>query len=191
MASTPGNRLRADLQRRDIIPLTGVYDVFSASTAARHFDGIFISDVSFAASYYGLPDAGYIAWPDIVAFVQRVRTILPVHHVVVDNAWPVIVPGGRRQGVVEGQDNFQELDAAQLHKPITKWIACVAEVSDIPSNINKAFEVAVAGRSGLSGYYGKRLVRAAHLQQRLCAAHKDDTKRAAELLLSVENHECQ
>ncbi len=146
MASTPGNRLRADLQRRDIIPLIGLYDVFSASIAARHFDGIFISDVSFAASCYGLPDVGYIAWPDIVALVQRVRTILPVHHVVVDNAWPVIVLGERRQGVVESHDNFQELDAAQLHKPITKWTTCVAEVSDIPSNINKAFELAMAGR---------------------------------------------
>jgi 2-methylisocitrate lyase-like PEP mutase family enzyme len=58
--------------------------VFSASVAGRHFDGIFISGFSFAASYYGLPDVGYIAWPDIVAFVQRVRTILPSHHVVVD-----------------------------------------------------------------------------------------------------------
>jgi len=84
MASTPGNRLRADLERRDIIPLIGVYDVFSASVAGRHFDGIFVSGFSFAASYYGLPDVGYIAWPDIVAFVQRVRTILPSHHVVVD-----------------------------------------------------------------------------------------------------------
>ena len=84
MESSPGNRLRADLQRRDIIPLIGVYDVFSASVAGRHFDGIFISGFSFAASYYGLPDVGYIAWPDIVAFVQRVRTILPLHHVVVD-----------------------------------------------------------------------------------------------------------
>jgi 2-methylisocitrate lyase-like PEP mutase family enzyme len=84
MTSTPGNRLRTDLQRRDIIPLIGVYDVFSASIAARHFDGIFISGFSFAASYYGLPDVGYIAWPDIVAFVQRVRSILPAHHVVVD-----------------------------------------------------------------------------------------------------------
>jgi 2-methylisocitrate lyase-like PEP mutase family enzyme len=58
--------------------------VFSASVAGRHFDGIFVSGFSFAASYYGLPDAGYIAWPDIVAFTQRVRTILPSHHVVVD-----------------------------------------------------------------------------------------------------------
>ncbi len=84
MESSPGNRLRADLQRREIIPLIGVYDVFSASIAGRHFDGIFISGFSFAASHYGLPDVGYIAWPDIVAFVQRVRTILPSHHVVVD-----------------------------------------------------------------------------------------------------------
>jgi len=84
MLSNPGDRLRIDLQRREIIPLIGVYDVFSASVAGRHFDGIFISGFSFAASYYGLPDIGYIAWPDIVAFVQRVRAILPLHHVVVD-----------------------------------------------------------------------------------------------------------
>jgi len=84
MDSSPANRLRADLQHRDIIPLIGVYDVFSASVAGRHYDGIFISGFSFAASYYGLPDVGYIAWPDIVSFVQRVRAILPLHHVVVD-----------------------------------------------------------------------------------------------------------
>jgi 2-methylisocitrate lyase-like PEP mutase family enzyme len=84
MASSPGNRLRTDLNHRDIIALIGVYDVFSASVAGRHFDGIFISGFSFSASYYGLPDAGYIAWPDIVAFVQRVRAVLPSHHLVVD-----------------------------------------------------------------------------------------------------------
>ncbi len=84
MTSSPGNRLRADILRRDIVPLIGVYDVFSASVAGRHFDGIFISGFSFAASYYGLPDAGYIAWPDIVALVQRVRIVLPSHHIVVD-----------------------------------------------------------------------------------------------------------
>lgn len=84
MVSSPGNRLRADLQHRDIIPLIGVYDVFSASVAGRHFDGIFVSGFSFAASYYGLPDIGYIAWPDILAFVQRVKVVLPSHHVVVD-----------------------------------------------------------------------------------------------------------
>jgi 2-methylisocitrate lyase-like PEP mutase family enzyme len=52
--------------------------------AGRYYDGIFISGFSFAASYYGLPDIGFIAWPDIVSFVQRVRAVLPRHHLVVD-----------------------------------------------------------------------------------------------------------
>ncbi len=69
---------------RKIIPFIGVYDVLSATLAARHYDGLFISGFSFAASYYGLPDIGFISWSDIVAFVQRVRTVLPRHHLIVD-----------------------------------------------------------------------------------------------------------
>src|SRR2546430_12451465 len=34
----------------------GVYDVFSASLAARYYDVIFVSGFGFAASHYGLPD---------------------------------------------------------------------------------------------------------------------------------------
>jgi 2-methylisocitrate lyase-like PEP mutase family enzyme len=76
--------LRQELAKRDIIPFIGVYDVFSASIAAKYYDAIFISGFGFAASHYGLPDIGFIAWSDIVAFVQRVRTILPHHHILVD-----------------------------------------------------------------------------------------------------------
>ncbi|MFQ6113586.1 MAG: oxaloacetate decarboxylase [bacterium] len=76
--------LRHELTKRDIIPFIGVYDVFSASIAARYYDGIFISGFGFAASHYGLPDIGFIAWSDIVAFVQRVKTVLPHHLLVVD-----------------------------------------------------------------------------------------------------------
>lgn len=79
-----GQNLRQELTERDIIPFIGVYDVFSASIAARYYNAIFISGFSFAASYYGLPDIGFIAWSDIVAFVQRVRTVLPQHHILVD-----------------------------------------------------------------------------------------------------------
>lgn len=79
-----GRSLREEMKKRDMIPFIGVYDVFSASIAAKCFDGIFISGFSFAASYYGLPDIGFIAWPDVVAFVQRVRTVLPRHHLLVD-----------------------------------------------------------------------------------------------------------
>jgi 2-methylisocitrate lyase-like PEP mutase family enzyme len=79
-----GNRLRETLKSRNILPFIGIYDVFSASLAGRHFDTLFVSGFGFAASYYGLPDIGFIAWPDIVALVQRIRTVLPAHHILVD-----------------------------------------------------------------------------------------------------------
>lgn len=84
MDMSSARSLRHELTKRDIIPFIGVYDVFSASIAARYYDGIFISGFGFAASHYGLPDIGFIAWSDIVAFVQRVKTVLPHHLLVVD-----------------------------------------------------------------------------------------------------------
>ena len=61
-----------------LFPLIGVYDVFFAHPiAAKYYDGIFVSGFGFAASYYGLPDVGFITWSDMVGFVQRVRAILP------------------------------------------------------------------------------------------------------------------
>lgn len=82
--TTHGAALRADMRIRDLIPFVGVYDVFSASLAARQYDALFVSGFGFAASHYGLPDVGFVAWPDIVDFVQRLRTILPRHHLLVD-----------------------------------------------------------------------------------------------------------
>lgn len=66
------------------MPFIGIYDVFSATIAARHFNSLFISGYGFAASFYGLPDIGFIAWSDMVSFVHRVRTVLPQHHLLVD-----------------------------------------------------------------------------------------------------------
>ena len=79
-----GSKLKAGIEQTEILPFIGVYDTFSASIAAQHFDNIFISGFSFAASYYGLPDIGFIAWPDIVDFTRRVRSILPEHNIIVD-----------------------------------------------------------------------------------------------------------
>jgi len=45
--------------------------MYSASVAAQNYGGMFVSGFGFAASYYGLPDIGFIAWPDMVSFVQR------------------------------------------------------------------------------------------------------------------------
>ncbi len=79
-----GEKLRNATRSSDITTFTGVYDIFSASVAAKYNDGIFVSGFGFAASFYGLPDIGFIAWPDIVAYVQRMRAILPNHHILVD-----------------------------------------------------------------------------------------------------------
>jgi 2-methylisocitrate lyase-like PEP mutase family enzyme len=79
-----GNLLRNDVRSSDITPLIGVFDMFSASIAAQYYDGMFVSGFGFAASYYGLPDIGFIAWPDMVNFVQRLRMAFPRHHLLVD-----------------------------------------------------------------------------------------------------------
>jgi 2-methylisocitrate lyase-like PEP mutase family enzyme len=79
-----GPRLREAIQSDSVTPLIGVFDMFSASVAAQHYDGLFVSGFGFAASYYGLPDIGFIAWPDMVGFVQRLRLAFPGHHLLVD-----------------------------------------------------------------------------------------------------------
>jgi 2-methylisocitrate lyase-like PEP mutase family enzyme len=76
--------MRAALSERAITPFIGVYDVFSASLAARQFDALFLSGFGFAASHYGLPDVGFITWSEMVYYVQRIRTVLPDHHILVD-----------------------------------------------------------------------------------------------------------
>ncbi|GHH71790.1 carboxyvinyl-carboxyphosphonate phosphorylmutase [Streptomyces sulfonofaciens] len=77
-------RLRAAVAEEGTTPLIGVFDMFSASVAAQHYDGIFVSGFGFAASHYGLPDIGFIAWPDIVNFTQRLRLAFPGQHLLVD-----------------------------------------------------------------------------------------------------------
>ncbi len=81
---SPGNRMRTAVAERGIMPFIGVYDVFSASLAARRFDALFLSGFGFAASHYGLPDIGFITWSEMVYYVQRIRTVLPDHHILVD-----------------------------------------------------------------------------------------------------------
>lgn len=79
-----GKQFRAAIQQPGTTPLIGVFDMFSASVAAKHYNGMFVSGFGFAASYYGLPDIGYIAWPDMVNFVSRLRLAFPKQHLLVD-----------------------------------------------------------------------------------------------------------
>jgi 2-methylisocitrate lyase-like PEP mutase family enzyme len=77
-------RLKSAIAESSTTPLIGVFDMFSASLVAQHYDGMFVSGFGFAASHYGLPDIGFIAWPDLVAFVQRLRMAFPRQHLLVD-----------------------------------------------------------------------------------------------------------
>jgi 2-methylisocitrate lyase-like PEP mutase family enzyme len=79
-----GKRLRETMANSQVVPFIGVYDVFSASIAGQHFNNLFVSGFSFAASHYGLPDVGFITWTDIVDFVRRINTVLPTHNLLVD-----------------------------------------------------------------------------------------------------------
>ena len=81
---TQRRTLAGELQSRTIIPFAGIYDVFSATIAARHYDALFVSGFGFAASHYGLPDIGFGTWTDVTAFVQRLRSTLPDHFLLVD-----------------------------------------------------------------------------------------------------------
>src|SRR5580658_8146411 len=82
--TSPGSRLRERIQSAEILPVIGIYDVFSASLTARNFDALFVSGFGFAASHYGLPDIGFIAWTDIVDFVRRLVAVVPEKHLLVD-----------------------------------------------------------------------------------------------------------
>lgn len=79
-----GTALREDIAAPGTTPLIGIYDMYSASIAAQHYDGFFVSGFGFAASHYGLPDIGFIAWPDMLGFVERLRPAFPRHHLLVD-----------------------------------------------------------------------------------------------------------
>ena len=76
---------RNEIKLNQIVPMIGVYDIFSAALAVQHYNTIFCSGYGFAASYYGLPDEGYIAWSDMVSYIGRIRSVIPSNkHIVVD-----------------------------------------------------------------------------------------------------------
>jgi hypothetical protein len=50
MSESFGNRLRNAIDGGTILPLIGVYDVYSAALAGRRFDGIFVSGFGFGAT---------------------------------------------------------------------------------------------------------------------------------------------
>ncbi len=81
----PGAALRKEIQSGQFVaPFIGIFDAFSATIASQHSTNLFYSGFGFAASHYGLPDLGYIAWSDMVQAAWRIRQILPEHKLLVD-----------------------------------------------------------------------------------------------------------
>lgn len=79
-----GDEFLRRIRKKRLLPLIGVYDVFSAMIAAKKFEGVFCSGYGFAASAYALPDVGYVNWRDMTDFATKIRHALPNTHILVD-----------------------------------------------------------------------------------------------------------
>lgn len=62
----------------------GVYDVQSAVIVSEYTNNLFLSGLSFAASYYGLPDIGFVTWQDMVGLCSRIHQRLANARILVD-----------------------------------------------------------------------------------------------------------
>ena len=79
-----GAAFRGEILDKNIVPIIGVYDALSASLSSKYFNAAFCSGYGFSASRYGLPDEGFIAWQDMISYVENMRSISPDLHIVVD-----------------------------------------------------------------------------------------------------------
>ena len=79
-----GSTFRDEILDKNIVPIIGVYDALSASLTSKYFNSVFCSGYGFSASRYGLPDEGFIAWQDMISYVENMRSISPDIHIVVD-----------------------------------------------------------------------------------------------------------
>ena len=79
-----GAAFRGEILDKNIVPIIGVYDALSASLTSKYFNAVFCSGYGFSASRYGLPDEGFIAWQDMISYVENMRSISPDIHIVVD-----------------------------------------------------------------------------------------------------------
>jgi hypothetical protein len=53
-----GQLLRREVGSAQITTLIGIFAMYSASVAARHYGGLFVSGFGFAASHYGRSGRG-------------------------------------------------------------------------------------------------------------------------------------
>ncbi|MEI8242189.1 MAG: isocitrate lyase/PEP mutase family protein [bacterium] len=192
-----GKMFRQRLATGKILPLIGVYDVFSALLAAERFEGIFLSGFGYAASAYGLPDMGFSNWHDVLDWSLRVRHVLPQSHLLVDiddgfgeesisaNTVKLLEASGvsavqfedqkrpRRCGHFEGkqilaQEQFLAKLKAVLHVRSDLFVIARTDATDMEDGFKRAVKYAQAGADGI-------MVEAVHdlaFVQALCQAVK-------------------
>ena len=61
---------------------------------------------------------------------------------------PLIILSGQVSKSAMGTNAFQEVDAINISKPVTKWSYCINNVNEIPFIIDKAFKIATQGKPG-------------------------------------------
>jgi 2-hydroxyacyl-CoA lyase 1 len=65
-----------------------------------------------------------------------------------DNGWPVVVLGGRRPLNMGGRGSFQDLDGAELFRPISRWSSVVEDTSHISEALQRAVRIASSSPRG-------------------------------------------
>jgi 2-hydroxyacyl-CoA lyase 1 len=65
-----------------------------------------------------------------------------------DNGWPVVVLGGRRPLNMSGRGSFQDLDGAELFRPISRWSSVVEDTSHISEAVQRAVRIASSSPRG-------------------------------------------
>lgn len=129
VSGTPIHETLAACSRRGVRPI-----------GARHQQsGVFMATahcyVSGRVSAVAIASAG--------PGVTNCLTGISVAH---DNAWPLVVIGGRRPPSPPGV--FQALDALPLVRPITKWCGAVERTDELPDTLVEALAFATSGRPG-------------------------------------------
>ena len=79
-----GKSFRQALTRGDVLAAPGVYDLLSATIAGQQYGVLLVGGEGMGAAQHGLPDLGLVSWSDLLGLAQRIRHVMPRHHLLVD-----------------------------------------------------------------------------------------------------------
>jgi 2-methylisocitrate lyase-like PEP mutase family enzyme len=191
-----GDEFRRRLRKKRLLPLIGVYDVFSAMIASESFEGVFCSGFGYAASAYGLPDVGYVNWRDMTEYSTKIRHAIPNTHILVDvddgfgdqvvaaNTIRVLESNGLSAVMMEDQKrprrcgHFEGKEILPVDEYLTKltkvietrksiFVIARTDATDPEEGIERAVKYAEAGADGVMVEAIKDLATIAKLRSRV------------------------